>query len=695
MDPLDKKLMGFHQIAIEKLQNILAVIPGQCDLIIEPDLIKPLELVVGAAWLRSKGIAKIFKFDPNQQTVVTQASGHLLYFIRGSRLATLAKVLDQIKGLRNGKYQKCRVLISIKFVILLSGRNSSQYTDSSSVIYFHVIILPNVECKHQRLLEEEGMHGIVQLYRFSWDFLTMDTNVLSLELPEVFQQVFVAKDNSVLPSVAKSLRIFDMITRKPNFVITYGKRSEKVWQMVEHLEQKRPSRNDENPNSNDVSVLLLMDRDKDFVSTFMTPVTYTGLLSEMYETNAGHLLTDQPNRIQRGKLDWLDGDVPKPGKSQGTSAAPLPLSNLKLNSAIDKTFGDNKYRHFSEVLTVLSVQAKALGLEGQEYSKDMKIHEMKQFVEKKLPKVAAAKKELVKHLNLCEEIVNELGRHFEMIQRVEENMAFNQNRKQTLHEIEEVFLTLNMNKFVALKLLVLFHLTFEMTEDEMVTSFRNYFNAFGFENMTKVVQLIEAGLLPNSVLTSNTGGVGSASSVLLQQQKLKSKILATIPKLQSTFHTNANKLKQIPVEEAKSSSSVDASSSSSGGKKGQPNCPSYVFNRNYIPTVAQLANMLCTSQTFEELFMKISHLEQMKISSKLNPEMGDSMTISAMNELIKARKFPELLPFKPKTVMVFVLGGVTYAEIAACDLIGKLTGCKIIVSSNCIASGYDVIAGLS
>lgn len=107
MDPLDKKLMGFHQIAIEKLQNILAVIPGQCDLIIEPDLIKPLELVVGgAAWLRSKGIAKIFKFDANQQTVVTQASGHLLYFIRGCRLATLAKVLDQIKGLRNGNYQK-------------------------------------------------------------------------------------------------------------------------------------------------------------------------------------------------------------------------------------------------------------------------------------------------------------------------------------------------------------------------------------------------------------------------------------------------------------------------------------------------------------------------------------------------------------------------------------------------------------
>lgn len=684
MDALDKKLMGFHQIALEKLQNILAVISGKCDLIIEPDLIKPLELVVGAAWLRAKGIDKIYKFDPNQLSVVTQApSGHLLYFIRGHRLRTLGKVLDQIKGLRN--------------------RNTSQYNteSASTVVYFHVIILPNVECKHQKLLEEEGMHGIVQLYRFSWDFLTLDTNVLSLELPEVFQQVFVAKDYTVLASIAKSLRIFDMITRKPNFVITYGNKSEKVWQMVEHLEQKRPSRNDDNPNNNDVSVLLLMDRDKDFVSTFMTPVTYTGLLAEMYESNAGHLLTDRPNRIQRGKLDWLDGgcnpsSTSKPGKSQGAAAsAPAipPSSNLKLNSAVDKTFADNKYRHFSEVLTTLSVQAKALGLEGQEYTKDMKISEMKQFVEKKLPRVAAAKKELVKHLNLCEDVVNELGYHFEMIQRIEENMAFNQNRKQTLQEIEEVFLTLHMNQFVALKLLILFHLTFEMTEDEMVTSLRNYFNAFGFEHLGKVVQLIDAGLLPNCVLANTAGGGGSSgsSSVLLQQHKLKSKILGTLPKLQSSFQTSANKLKQIPVEEAKNTV-VD---SAAAAKKGQPNCPSYVFNRNYIPTIAQLANMLCTSQTFEELYLKISHLEQMKITSKLDPENMDSMSMAAMNDLIKTRKFPELLPFKPKSVMLFVLGGVTYAEIAACDLVGKLTGCKIIVSSNCIVSGYDLIDGLS
>ena len=49
---LDKKLSGFKQIAQEKLQHILCNIPGKKDLIIESTLIKPLEYVCGASWLR-------------------------------------------------------------------------------------------------------------------------------------------------------------------------------------------------------------------------------------------------------------------------------------------------------------------------------------------------------------------------------------------------------------------------------------------------------------------------------------------------------------------------------------------------------------------------------------------------------------------------------------------------------------------
>lgn len=50
---LDKKLLGFRQIAQEKLQSILCSIPdNQKDLVIDTCLIKQLEHVCGASWLR-------------------------------------------------------------------------------------------------------------------------------------------------------------------------------------------------------------------------------------------------------------------------------------------------------------------------------------------------------------------------------------------------------------------------------------------------------------------------------------------------------------------------------------------------------------------------------------------------------------------------------------------------------------------
>lgn len=49
---LQQKLEGLRQIAQEKLQAILCSIPDTKELFIEPELIKPLEHVCGASWLR-------------------------------------------------------------------------------------------------------------------------------------------------------------------------------------------------------------------------------------------------------------------------------------------------------------------------------------------------------------------------------------------------------------------------------------------------------------------------------------------------------------------------------------------------------------------------------------------------------------------------------------------------------------------
>lgn len=65
---LDKKLQGFRQIAQEKLQSILCSIPdSQKDLVIETCLIKPLEHVCGATWLRFDGFFSLMANMPWKQ----------------------------------------------------------------------------------------------------------------------------------------------------------------------------------------------------------------------------------------------------------------------------------------------------------------------------------------------------------------------------------------------------------------------------------------------------------------------------------------------------------------------------------------------------------------------------------------------------------------------------------------------------
>lgn len=182
---IDKKLAGIRQISQEKLQNILCSIPSsQKDLVIEPSLIKPLEHVCGASWLRVKGINKIFKFD---QDSAPPKAATMVYLIT-SKLIMFKHVLDQIQKLEP---------------------TAKEIGDD--LVHFHVIVVPNVLHSFEVLLEEMGLFGLVRLHRFNWDFISLDTNILSLEYPQIFREVFINDDLSLISSVAHSMRIFNMV----------------------------------------------------------------------------------------------------------------------------------------------------------------------------------------------------------------------------------------------------------------------------------------------------------------------------------------------------------------------------------------------------------------------------------------------------------------------------------------------------
>uniref|UniRef100_A0A182JRL1 Vacuolar protein sorting-associated protein 33B n=1 Tax=Anopheles christyi TaxID=43041 RepID=A0A182JRL1_9DIPT len=662
-----RKLIGFRQIAQEKLQHVFYSIPSEKDLIIEPALIKPLEHVCGASWLRKKGIDKIFKFDPKNPPPKRK---QFVYFITSS-LLTFKSVLDQISG-----YQ---------------SQTSSMMEPDIRNKQYHVLVLPSVLASFEHLLEEEGLHGIVELYNFQWDFLLLDESLLSLELPNVFADVFVRKDTTPLGSIAQSIRIFNLVMGKPHLVFSLGENAEKILHMVQRMEtSKRPNVvGKESAARTDASVekdpeyaaMLILDRDRDYPACLLTPVVYCGLLLEIQPLNSGSLVVDgECNKIKNGKLAFLQEQGAAPSTQQETTS-------LRMSGAQDMIYLEHRYRHFSEVISLLSAQAKTLGLEGKAYTREMKLHEMKEYVTHKLPKVAAAKKELFKHLRLCETIVEEIGANFEKHQMIEESILTNTNRKQIMNYILEL-LSSDAHRYNTLRLICLYHVTIGLTSEDMTKLVTSYLNAFGYRHLSLFHNLFLARLFPDTTNLSKT--------------KILSQI--SIPTLKTPFQIEANKLKQLPTDTNETvmptndrdnsglaGAGVPSVGSSAGGAK---TCPSYVFNGNYIPLVTQLTHLIFAASSFDNLNTRLGHLERLKVSGRALTSDQTLCTPRSIKELSASSHkaaLNQLLPFKEKTMFIFIVGGITYAEIAACHLLERTIGAKIVLSSDRIIAGHDLI----
>lgn len=543
-------------------------------------------------------------------------------------------------------------------ITYINNKSPSQEFEES-LKEFHVIVIPNLLFTFKNLLETEGLDGVVALHRFSWDFIKIDRNLLSLELPQTFREVFIKNDKSLLSSIASSLRIFNMVHGRPKLIVSHGNNSDKILSMVSRMENFRKTTAKEKQEFPDFNAMLVMDRDKDFPSCLLTPLTYTGLMVELFETRAGILTIDaENNKMKSGKLDVLNvekKDDPSDEKE---------VKTLRMCGTSDELYTYNKYRHFSEVIILINSESKNLSQERNKYSPNMNLEQMKEFVQENLPRVAAQKKVLYKHLVICEKIVQEMSGNFERQQSFEEMILRNGNKKQILAFIDEQLHT-NAHQWNILRLICLFHICVGgLSADEVNKFIGGYLNTFGHKHLHIFQSLAKAKLFPDISRVASKNLIGIAQS--------------SIPK-KTQFQVEAGKMKLIPNDDSEGSS----------GKQNQAKaCPSYVFNGNFIPFVAQFANFLLKAETFGEFFNKVGHLEHLKITGSLiGEDLGNLKDVMAQNL--------QIFPIKPRTLFIFVVGGITYAEVAACNMVESLTGSKIVLASDRVTNGIDIVNATS
>lgn len=302
----------------------------------------------------------------------------------------------------------------------------------------------------------------------------------------------------------------------------------------------------------------------------------------------------------------------------------------KLNPKTDQVYGEVRDRHFSDVFPFLREKAKLLKTE-QEATQTMQLAEMKHYVATRLQKVTEAKRQLGFHIAACETIVGKLGPDFEMLQSVEKSILECRRRKECLEYIET---NIDSHPLRSLRLLSLLSVASDgVTQSEMQPIQKAYLHAHGYQNIPLFWKMEQAGLIVYR--TEN--------------------VLQKLPKWNSEWATAAQRLKQIPNH----TKPLDLKS---------PTCSSYVFGGSYIPTIAQLVRLLL-NDTDAKTWNYLTSLPD--------------CTVNGQQDIVQTG-----------TITICIIGGMTYGEIAACRLLEKPSGSRLVFVSDIVLTGNQLIEGI-
>uniref|UniRef100_A0A1B6DTV4 Vacuolar protein sorting-associated protein 33B n=1 Tax=Clastoptera arizonana TaxID=38151 RepID=A0A1B6DTV4_9HEMI len=311
-------------------------------------------------------------------------------------------------------------------------------------------------------------------------------------------------------------------------------------------------------------------------------------------------------------------------------------------SSHDEIYSQIKNRHFSDVFRFLSNKAKDLQVEYKR-SQNMPLQEMKRYISQELQNITNVKATLAYHISACESIISNLGPKFESLQNVEQNMLEGRNRRENNSYIEDCIAMGLCNKVGALRLSCLQSITQDgMSSDELNNVKNEFLHAFGYKYLTSFHKLERLGLLTEQhSLISSEATAGIIASKVVQ-------VVSLPTNRRSAFYTMAQKLKLFPELQEK----YDLKN---------PKDMSYVFNGAYIPAVCQIANILLKQElSFDELIKIVPNC-----SLKMNKSIDKPL----------------------RTMFIYFVGGFTYAEAAACQLLEKLTGAQIFISGTSVNNG--------
>ena len=345
-------------------------------LVLDPTLSGPLGLVAEVKEFKEHGIDKIYHLMP--EPLNTDCTS-VVYFIR-PELRLAMHVATQIQA-----HERAR-----------AGRGEPGRA-------YALFFVPRRSMLCEKLLEDEGVYGLLRVRECALPVFVLEDDVLSLEQPKsCFRDLFLEGDRTVLHTCATALaRLQAIFGRIP---LVRGK-GECAGVVIKLMQQMLSALDEDDaafaaagatgaargaraplPSQSAIAELLLLDRDVDLATPLCTELTYEGLLHQLFQIKHG----------------FIDVEPEVLGLEKGSDGPGGARVKRELNNN-DRLYSTIRNLNFGELGPLLNQLARSVSSGYEERHQAQTVSQIRDYM-KKLSRLQQEHKSLATHVALAERI---------------------------------------------------------------------------------------------------------------------------------------------------------------------------------------------------------------------------------------------------------------------------------------------------
>ena len=416
-----------------------------------------------------------------------------LYYLSGEDAAVSSSVIQHYLYLVQPTIAQVRML----------AQQVLSHKQRSPSVTFSLIFTPRASHIAQRELEAAGVRGDIQsISHFAYDLIPLEWDVLSLENPTAFHDVTLDGDPTSLYCVARSVMRLQAMFGLIPVVRGKGAQAMKVCNLMQRMRREMdtvfaattvlPSTGAFSfPAGCEIDELVLVDRTVDLMTPMLTQLTYEGLIDELFNIKYSTIEVD---------ASILGSDAKKDGASAGTGGGSSGGGGKKklLLTSTDTVFDEMRDLSFRSIGSLLQRRLTAVNHTFEQRHEAMSVAELKVYMSRF--KTAHTERQwLTVHVNLADQMASKTTKSklFDRRLEIERAMLSGEGSVDEAEEYIESAIAKQAPLYSVLRLLSLMSLTSGIRSRKYEQYKRDLLHTYGYRCMFLLQNLERLGLLSN------------------------------------------------------------------------------------------------------------------------------------------------------------------------------------------------------